>query len=137
VCGWRFIPLGTKKTYRGKIARQGGGFFWGGAGSPGVRRIKTNGRLGEAPLPRAAQTPDCQPRGADVYDAIGAAAGFDPGVAEVFAGEKQAEVLGQRIIRSEIGDNHRPECELVFVVLELPVDVPDARGELVLFGWAR
>src|SRR5688572_2311280 len=80
--------------------------------------------------PRAADAGEEEARGADIDDAVGGAAGFEAGVAEVFAVEPEIEagVFAEAVADTEVGDHGGAEDELVFVVFELAVEPADARG---------
>jgi hypothetical protein len=79
--------------------------------------------------PRAAHAAEEQARRADVDDAVGAAAGFDAGVGEIFEREEEREVFRERARDAEIGDDGFAEDEGILVVLELAADRTHARRE--------
>src|SRR5688500_14763129 len=73
-------------------------------------------------LPTPAQSAEHEPRSTDVHEAIGGAAGFDPGVAEILGGDEQFQVLRERAAEREVRDHHFSEAKLILVVFKLAAD---------------
>jgi len=93
--------------------------------------------------PRTAHAAEQEPGSAGVHDAVGTAAGLDPGVADIFAGEIQFAVRSHMITRAQIeherGGRFRPLAILPTMVhLRRPASgaaaalIRERFGELVL-----
>src|SRR5258707_9006065 len=85
--------------------------------------------LGAFVLPRAAESAEDQARGADVDHAVGGAAGFHAGIAQVFRAEEKLEVWRKRAAEREVRDHGFAEDQSVLIVLKLAAEPPDPRRE--------
>src|SRR5690348_1812568 len=76
--------------------------------------------------PAAANAPEQKTRRADIYDAVGAASGFDARVPQIFAVEEELEVRSDLSADAKIDDDDFAEAKGIFIVFKLPADPAEA-----------